>query len=388
MSIPICLSELYFKKNSTYISQSVSYNFFKNIGLPFTIIAPIGNDHLPLPTSENSIVEVTKFIELPYFNSIKSFALNYYFNKEFKNKVNKVFYTEINKSNIVWARNPSLASVIFSEFALKQNKILISHICADIEFSWKNPKYRGIQRFFALIISKFLLYKLKKISKHKNTYSLCTGSKIYNQFKPLNNNTKLFVDSLINKDHLKNKKEIKNNFLFVGRLNIEKGILDLIDACIILNKRNIDFNLDIIGFGDLEMEIKNIIKNNKLEKKINFIGSLPYKEVLSYYEKNSIFILPSNADYEGFPRVILEAWAYGMPVITTDVGGIKGLGVANKNLIFVDRRDSKSIAKGMEKLITNSNLKIEMQNYITNHRDSITFEYQENIVLDIIMSNK
>lgn len=388
MAIPICLSELYFKKSSTYISQSVSYNFLKNMDINITILAPVGNNHKDIPSSENSIVENTNFVELPYFNSIKSFALNYYFNNKFKTQINKIFYTQISKSNIVWARNPSFASIIFSELALKENKILISHICADIEFSWKNPKYKGIQKVFAYIMSKVLLYKLKKISKHKNTYSLCTGSKIFNQFKGLNSNTKLFVDSLIKQNELKDKNLIGNNFLFVGRLNIEKGILDLIDACIILNKRNVDFTLDIIGFGSLESEIKELINNYNLNKHINFVGSLPYKDVLKYYQKNSIFILPTNADYEGFPRVILEAWSYGMPVITTDVGGIKGLGKNNKNLIFVDRKDSNSIAKGMEQVIKSSTLKREMQNYIKSHRNDITFEYQKNIVLDIINDNK
>ena len=87
---------------------------------------------------------------------------------------------------------------------------------------------------------------------------------------------------------------------------------------------------------------------------------------------------------EGFPRVMLEAWSYGMPVITTDVGGIKGLGQDRKNLLFVERMNPDSIAKGMEELIVNDDLKNKMQNFIKENRETITFEYQKEIMLSCI----
>jgi glycosyltransferase involved in cell wall biosynthesis len=383
MILPVCLSETYSKSDSEYISESVSYNFFKKSNINVKIIAPVIGTHEKFK-NKNSVVKENIFVELPYFNSIKSFAFNYYLNKKFRKKTDEIFIKQIDSSEIVWARNPSLASIIFSELALKKNKILISHICADIEYSWKNPKYKYHQKIFAYFMSKFILYKLQKITKNKNTYSLCTGTKLYKQFKCINKNTIQFVDSLIKESDLKSKETINNKFIFVGRLNIEKGILDLLKACEILKSRNINFSLDIIGFGNLKKDIEKLIRKNKLSNEINFIGSLAHNEVQKFYEKNSIFILPSNADYEGFPRVILEAWAFGMPVITTNVGGIKGLGQDGKNLLFAERMNPLSIAGCMEKIILDKDLKKTMQEYIIKDRDKITIENQKQMIYELI----
>jgi len=383
MIVSICLSELYFKTEENYVSESVSYNFFKNISeFDKVFIAPVGNNYKPIPTSHNSVISRKEFIELPFFDSIKYFGLKYYLNRSFRLEVDKKFIDLINDSDIVWARNPSLASIIFSELALKHNKKLISHICADIESTWNTIKYKGVKKILAFFMSKFILYKLKNITKHQNTYTLCTGSKLYNQFSSFNKNINIFTDSIINENTFKTKKKIDSTFLYVGRLSVEKGILDLIEACKILEKKDINFSLDIIGFGSLEVKIKSLIQEYKLSNNINFIGSLPYEEVQNYYEKNSIFILPSYR--EGFPRVILEAWAHGMPVITTNVGGIKGLGQNRKNLLFVKVKHPNSIAKTMEELIINKQLQGQMQNYIIENRNSITFEYQKSLVLKCI----
>jgi glycosyltransferase involved in cell wall biosynthesis len=386
MRLGILLSELFFKIKNFYVSKSVSYNFFKNFEeFDKIFMGPVGNGYKLVPDTYNAKIEAKEFIELPFFDSIYSFGIKYYFNFRYRKEVREIFLKFIENNDIIWARNPSLASIILSEMTLKNNKPLISHICADIEFSWKNPKYKGIKKVLAFLMSNYILYKLKKITKNSNTYTLCTGEKLFNQFKKLNeDNTYFFIDSLIRKNSLQKKSKLENNFLYVGRLTIEKGILDLIEACKFLVEKNIQFTLDIVGFGPLESKIKEIINLYNLESYINFIGYVSYNNLEMFYKRNSFFILPSNADYEGFPRVILEAWSYGMPVITTDVGGIKGLGKHEKNVFFVERNNPVSIAKGMEKLINDELLKNKMKNYIVKNRDIITFEYQKKLVLNIV----
>lgn len=380
----ICLSEVYYDDGENYISQSVSYNFFNGFDeLNTMFLSPVNRSTVPqIHTNKNSMIPKEKFIELPFFDSIKSFAKGFYFNKNYRRDTINKYKHAIDKSEIIWARNPSLASVIFSEMALKNNKKLISHICADIDSTWQIEKYKGINKLFAFLIAKFILYKLKKISSHHNTYTLCTGQLIYNQFKNFNRNVILFTDSIIKKEELKIKKTIDNTFIYVGRLNKEKGLYELIDACKILVNKQISFHLDIIGFGELENDIMLKLNEYNLGLYVSFVGSLEHDKIRNYYERNSILVIPSYR--EGFPRVILEAWSYGMPVICTNVGGISTYGLDKKNVYFVEVKNSNSLANAMIELIKNDILKSSMKTYIQNNREMVTIEYQQEIVHNIL----
>lgn len=101
----------------------------------------------------------------------------------------------------------------------------------------------------------------------------------------------------------------KFTFITVGRLHPQKNHKLLLECIKIF-----DANLVIIGDGALQNDLKESIKKDKLEKKVFLLGkkSNPF----SYISKANIFILGSN--YEGFPNVLLEALACGIPIISTD----------------------------------------------------------------------
>ncbi len=385
MKLGIGLGELYFEQEDGFISSSVSYNFFDKIKeWDYTVMCAVGNGHKAIPPTYNAFVPKNSFLQLPFFDSIHSFMVQYFFSKSFRDEMKVAFELLIESNDVIWCRNPAIVNIYLAEYALKHNKRVVSHICADIESSWKNPKYQGIKKTLARLMSAYILRKLKTITKHEKTITLCTGTKLFEQFKPLNRNVHYFIDSLIEQKDLVSHAGMGKKFLFVGRLNIEKGILDLIEAAHILKKLNFEFSLEIIGFGNLEETIKERICQYDLKTEVNFIGYVPHGELHKYYKNNDFFILPSNADYEGFPRVILEAWSYGLPVITTDVGGIRGLGKENKNLIFVERTDASSIAEGMKRLISENELRPEMEKYIHENRENITFEFYKDYLKSVL----
>jgi len=145
----------------------------------------------------------------------------------------------------------------------------------------------------------------------------------------------------------------ENRIVFVGRLALPKNPLLLIkafnDLPFDLKDRN---TISIIGDGPQKKEIREFIKNNKLEDKVKLLGRLSRKDVFDILKKSNIFVLVSSR--EGFPYSIIEAMNFGLAVIASDVGGIKE---AIKDCGILLRENNQGELKiVLEKLLKNPNL--------------------------------
>ena len=119
-------------------------------------------------------------------------------------------------------------------------------------------------------------------------------------------NTELFTPK-------KSADRYTDRIIFVGRLNIEKNLSNLIEA---ITETNI--TLDIYGQGDIRTKLEDQAK--KLGAKVNFMGTVPNDELPNILNRYRYFILPSF--YEGMPKSLLEALACGLVCIGTNSGGI------------------------------------------------------------------
>lgn len=121
-----------------------------------------------------------------------------------------------------------------------------------------------------------------------------------------------YVDTDIFKP-LEVKKE--KQVVFVGRLDEQKNLFSLINAV-----KSLDIKLVLIGNGPLEDVLRNRVKEEEIEN-VTFAGVVPNERLPEELNKSEIFVLPSL--YEGNPKTLLEAMACGLPVIGTNVIGIK-----------------------------------------------------------------
>jgi glycosyltransferase involved in cell wall biosynthesis len=132
--------------------------------------------------------------------------------------------------------------------------------------------------------------------------------------------------------------------LYVGRLSEEKNINSLIEACCLLIKMGKKFLLSIIGIGKLEKEIKTQIKKLGLTTQIELLGYIPYGErLINEYDCHDLLCLPSYT--EGTPRVVIEAFARGMPVLSTPVGSLPK--IFKEEIKFLKGYTPEDIAKGL-----------------------------------------
>ncbi len=106
--------------------------------------------------------------------------------------------------------------------------------------------------------------------------------------------------------------------LTVGKLKKQKGVWHLIIAFKKILEKHKDAKLVILGIGELEEYLKNLIKDMHLENNVYMLGH-KNKNIYTYMKNSDIFVLPSL--FEGMPNVILEAMECGLPIIATDCHG-------------------------------------------------------------------
>lgn len=134
---------------------------------------------------------------------------------------------------------------------------------------------------------------------------------------------------------------------YLGRIEANKGMNELLDACVQLKKKGRNFILDVAG--------KEVIKDSfiplfekELGKMFHYSGVIGGKEKNEYLRSLDVFILPSY--FEGLPMSLLECMSYGSAAITTPVGSIPELVKNGENGLFVEVKNSESIVKWVEEL--------------------------------------
>jgi glycosyltransferase involved in cell wall biosynthesis len=142
----------------------------------------------------------------------------------------------------------------------------------------------------------------------------------------------------------------------IGRLIAKKGFGDLIRACGLLAQRRTAFRCEIIGEGPLEQDLRSRVQELSLQNEITFSGAQPQHAIRRRLAAAHVFVLPSIVDPEGgsdnLPTVIMEAMATGLPVVSTNVGGIPEMVIENKTGFLVQPGDAVALADRIEKVIS------------------------------------
>jgi len=165
-----------------------------------------------------------------------------------------------------------------------------------------------------------------------------------------------------------------------------KGHKYLIEACRILVKQGVkNFRCFFYGEGPLKIKLKNSIKKKKLDNYIKMCGVIPHEKLIEMYRNKKIdmVILPSiitsKGEHEGIPVALMEAMTYGIPVVSTNTGGIPEL-LSNNCGIIVEQKSPEKLADAIKKLVSNGILN---QNIIKNSYQKIKkdFDITKNVKL-------
>jgi glycosyltransferase involved in cell wall biosynthesis len=112
---------------------------------------------------------------------------------------------------------------------------------------------------------------------------------------------------------------------YVGRLEPQKGLLDLLQAAAILHGRGLTPGLLFVGDGPQRGELEAFAAEHLAPGQLKLTGYIPHDQVGPYFSGLDVFVLASRTTptwKEQFGRVLLEAWGYGVPVVGSDSGHI------------------------------------------------------------------
>lgn len=142
--------------------------------------------------------------------------------------------------------------------------------------------------------------------------------------------------------------------LVVSRLTWRKGIHYLINAIPKILLKYPRTTLLIVGKGDQESSLRNLVKKLGINRSILFFKNLPKEQLLKFYNEASIYVHPSI--YEPLGISILEAMSMGKCVLATNVGGIPELITHNLDGILCSPRSSLQLSEAVITLFSNPKL--------------------------------
>jgi 1,2-diacylglycerol 3-alpha-glucosyltransferase len=166
--------------------------------------------------------------------------------------------------------------------------------------------------------------------------------------------------SFSNKDYLHSLLHIpKTNkiILYVGRLGKEKSVDVLLHAFALVQKNNPDTSFVLVGNGTQKESLEDLAKELHIDHNTHFLGEVDYSTIPSVFYSADIFAFASKTETLG--KVLLEAMAAGLPVVTLNIQPFKEL-IKNKAEGILVSGTPTSIAKGIVALVENETYRKEL----------------------------
>lgn len=162
-------------------------------------------------------------------------------------------------------------------------------------------------------------------------------------------------------------------FVFVGRIVGDKGINELVNAFAQLARKNIKLLL----VGPFEEELDPLQKNthDEIQRNPNIISIGFQKDVRPYLSISDALVFPSYR--EGFPNVVMQAGAMGLPSIVSDINGCNEIIVQNENGLIIPVKDTVKLQRAMIEIIDSPN---EYDKMKSNARKMIADRYEQSVV--------
>ena len=148
----------------------------------------------------------------------------------------------------------------------------------------------------------------------------------------------------------KREKEI----LFAGTLNSNKGYADLIRGFAKIAQKHPDWKVVFAGNGQVE-QAKALAQSLGVENQCQFLGWVNGEQKDAAFRRASVLCLASYQ--EGFPMAVLDAWAYGVPVVSTPAGGLIDIIQEGKNGLLFEAGNIDQMAEKLDRIISDDPLR-------------------------------
>lgn len=252
-------------------------------------------------------------------------------------------------------------SVLFTLPAIQG--LFIKHICWE-HFNFNSDLGRSSRRLARQLAARYCDVVVTLTERDKSYWK--SGTFHRNQIISIPNPSPFKLQN--------NLKKINTRIvLAVGRLTHQKGFDLLLQSWVQVTKHFPDWKLVIVGEGEDRTLLENYIVQKGMTSKIELVGNT--YNVGQYYELAEIFCLSSR--FEGFPMVLLETLAYGIPVVAFDCDTGPSEILENTGSLLVPKENIELLADALMQFISNDNLR-SMVGFENLQRSRI---YQPNLII-------
>lgn len=290
--------------------------------------------------------------------------------------INKSVY----KYDIIWIIDCTpLTQIAFLGTRLKKKKVIL-YIRGDVSKEYSIKKYRGFKAAATKLYCRYIEASLIKMLSQ--SIGVFTGKELLSKYQNKNLNSYCFYSSSITGKDLPSQytptrapSEKMLNVITVCNLVPVKGIDNLIKCIEILIRNGSSVRLNIVGKGPEESKLKELVERRGLQDQVHFYGFVPFgAELFNLYKSNHIFALPSLS--EGTPKAVVEAMAFGLPIVASRVGGLPDMITDGSEGFLIQPHDVAAIAEAIRRLSDDYELWLKMSQAVYEKARKFTFERQ------------
>lgn len=195
-------------------------------------------------------------------------------------------------------------------------------------------------------------------------------------------NPELF--SMTDRNLLKVSLSIGSNdrvFIFIGRLVSDKGVNELVSAFMSFNNQYPEAKLLLVGDQEAELDPLSPDTISEINSCSNIISVGYQKDVRPYLAISDVLTFPSYR--EGFPNVVMQAGAMGLPCIVSDINGCNEIIVEGENGVIIPSKNRTAVLGAMLLFVENG---VFIDKLRSNARKMIVARYEQQIVWDALLA--
>jgi glycosyltransferase involved in cell wall biosynthesis len=266
--------------------------------------------------------------------------------------------------DVLHCRVPTPAAVFACAFARVASRPTFLLVVGDLHALLPAMPYRGMKRWVWRAYTEFEEAGLRWMSSHALTFA--NGRALADKHRGSGGSVIETRTTTITAADIRRRADtcqgVPIRVLTVSRIDPRKGLRVLPDVVRHLVARGLDVTIDIVGptvGAPGERERAAIIADAErlaMGPRLRCVGAVPLDVLLPTYDRYDVFLLPTLPG-EGIPRVLLEAMAAGLPVVTTRVAGIPSLIAHEENGLLVENATSPGVADAVARIVADSGLR-------------------------------
>lgn len=269
----------------------------------------------------------------------------------------------VGQCDLLHLRVPSPAAIFAFREARRQARPVFLLVVGDYEALRPHLPYRGLKR---TLFHGYVAFE-ERVLRHMVTHALtfANGAALREKHQAQGARVIETKTTTLTRDDLATRTDTCQGtpirLLTVSRIDPRKGLRVLPAVVSALASRGHDVTLDVVGppIGQLGGTERDAIVEEAgrrgVDRRLRLLGAMPLDRLMSLYREYDVFVLPTGPG-EGIPRVLLEAMAGGMPVVTTGGSGITSLVTDRANGLLVGGT-AEAVAAGIEEIVVNGSLR-------------------------------